>query len=186
MASEILQKTGTSFVWANSDYSPGANTSLGTYSATYDIDPVDLAAAAARQSIKADLTATHAAEYQVDMTWEPVTDPAAGGTIDLYWSESASGTAAVGNMGGCTGADGAFTGYSTVTLAVALTQMKYIGSFNVGVANDADGVQIGTVGVFNPVQRYGCLVVVNNTSVAMHSVSDELAVRFTPIIPEGQ
>lgn len=183
---QVLQTTGTSFVWANSTYSPGANTSLGTYDAAYDIDMAGITTGAARQSIKADLTATHAAEYLVEMTVEPATDPAAGGTMDVYWSESASATAAVGNMGGCTGADGAYTGYSTLTLDEGLAQMKYVGSLSVGVANDVDGVQIGTVGVASPVQRYGCLVVVNNTSVSLHSDSVEFAVRFTPIIPDIQ
>ena len=186
MSNNILYTVGTSILVSNSTYSPGANTSLGAYQAANDIDCDGLAAAAARQSTKIDLTATRAPWYDVRMTWEPATDPAAGGSMDLYWSPSHAAAAAVGNIAGCTGADGAYTGYSTVTLAVSLTQMHFIGSVPAGIANDADGVQIAHVGLFSPTARYGCLVVVNSMSVALHADSVEFAVLFEPIIPQVQ
>ena len=184
MSNNILYTVGTPIVVADGVYNPGANTSLGA--ATDDIDCAGLAAAAARQSVKIDFTATRAPWYDVRMTWEPATDPAANGSMDLYWSPSHSGTAAIGNMAGCSGADGAYTGYSTVTLAVGLTQMHFIGSVPAGIANDSDGVQIAHVGLFSPTARYGCLVVVNSMSVALHADSVEFAVLFEPIIPQVQ
>ena len=180
----LLQTIGTAIIFADGTYSPGANTILGTR--TDDIDVASLAAAAARQSVKANLGMPHAEEYDVDITYEIATDPASGGTIDLYWSESHSSTAAVGNMGGCTGADAAYTGYAGMTLAESLKHLLYIGSVNVGVQNDADGVNIAHVGRFRPVNQYGCLVVVNNCSVAFHSDSVEFAVRMSPVIPDLQ
>jgi hypothetical protein len=182
----IYIKNGTSFVWANSTYSPTAGTSLGTYSATYDIDVVDLAAAAARQSIKADLGNPRPDRYVVDCTFEPATDPAAGGYLSFYWSHSESATAGTGNTGLTTGADGAYTGILGGSLADSLLQMQFIGVAPAVVANDADGVQLARVGYFTPLARYGSLVVVNNMSVALHSDSVEFAVRFMPIYDDVQ
>jgi hypothetical protein len=179
---DVLYKTGTNIVVANDTYSPGTNTILGTR--TDDIDCASLAAAAARQGVKIDLGATRAIEYDVRMTVEIALDPAAGGAVDLYWFPSHSTTAAVGNMGGTTGADAAYTGYSTIGLSESLKQGKHIGSLLIGINNDADGVQIGRVGRFSPTDRYGCLVVVNNTNQAFHSDSVEFAVLMAAIITQ--
>ncbi len=178
----VLQKTGTVLIFADSTYSPGSNTTLGTR--TDDIDCVGLTTAQAREGVKADLGAVHAGLFRVDMTTELASDPAAGGSMDLYWAESHSATAAVGNWAGLTGADADYAGYSGHTLAESLRQLTYIGSLPIGVQNTADGVVIGPVGVFTAVQRYGVLVVHNNTSVTLHSDSIEMAVRFTPVFPD--
>jgi len=115
------------------------------------------------------------------------TDATAGDTIDLYWSASHSATAAVGNMGNVTGADADWAGAHGYTLAESLKQMIYIGSLILAVQNDLDGVQLGHVGVFAPgPYRYGTLVWHNNSSVTLFSDSVEMAVRFTPIIPDIQ
>ena len=184
MPNEVLIKTGTDIVIANSTYSPGTNTILGTR--TDDIDVTTLTTGSARQGVKIHLGATRAALFSVDMTVEMATDPTAGDTIDLYWSESHSATAAVGNMAGTTGADATYSGYSTLTLAESLLQMIFIGSLILGVNNDLDGVQIGHVGVFSPKLRYGQLVVHNNSAVSTHSDSIEFAVRLSPVIDEIQ
>ena len=184
MANEIRQKTGTDIILANSTYSPGTNTTLGTR--TDDIDCDGLTAAAARQSVKFDFTALRARQYEVTVTYEIASDPAAGGTVDLYLSPSHSATAAVGNMGLATGADGAYAATGGYTLAELLTHLQFIGSAPVAVQNDGDGVQVAPVAVFSPTNRYGCLIVVNNASVAFHSDSVEFAVRFAPIIDEVQ
>lgn len=186
MANELLYKVGTSFVVANSTYSPGTNTILGTYSATYDIDLASLVDAAARQSLKWDWGATRPPSFKIRMTTELASDPASGGSVDLYAYESHSATAAVGNTGGCTGADAAYTGYSGHTLAESLLQLDFIGSLSTGVQNDADGVVIGKVAVYSPTARYGGIVVVNNTNIGFHTDSIEMAVLFEPIIPEIQ
>jgi len=178
----VLIKTGTVLIFADSSYSPGTNTTLGTR--TDDIDVVGLTTGQAREGVKADLGAIHAPSFSVDLTCEFATD--ADGTIDLYWSESHSATAAVGNMGNVTGADADWAGAVGETLAESLKHMLFIGSFQCAAQNTADGVQIGHVGIFSPMQRYGVLVYHNNTADTMHSDSVECAVRFTPIIPDIQ
>ncbi len=182
---QVLISTGADIIFASTNYSPATNTILG--SNTLDALAVDgLTTGQARESLKVDLGASHAPSFSVDLSMEPATDPAAGGTIDLYWSESHSATAAVGNMGLVTGADADWAGASGITLAESLLMMKYIGSFSVAVQNDADGsAQVGHVGIFSPIQRYGVLVYLNNTSITLHD-DVESAVRFTPVIPDIQ
>ncbi len=179
---QVLQITGTAIVIADSSYSPGANTTLGTR--TDDIDVVGLTAGQAREGVKIDLGAAHAASYKVEMTVEFATD--AVGTVDLYWSESHSASAAVGNMGNVTGADADWAGAVGETLVESLKHMLFIGSFPCAVQNTADGVQIGHVGFLYPVQQYGVLIWHNNTADTVHSDSVECAVRLTPIIPDIQ
>ncbi len=182
---QVLQTIGTVLLFANSTYNP-ADTNFDLHSSiTDDIDMASLAADGARQSVKADLGMPHAAAYSVDMAVNFATD-AQNGTVNLYWSESNSATAAAGNMGACTGADGAYTGYSTLTLAESLRHLLIIGAFQPGVNNQADGPQVGHVGIFRPVQQWGCLVVHNTTDDAFDTDSVEIAVRFTPIIPDIQ
>lgn len=184
MSNNILYVVGTPIVVANSTYSPGANTTLGTR--TDDIDVASLAAAAARQSDKLDFTATRAPWYDVRITFEIAADPTVGGSVDLYMSPSHSGTAAIGNMGLCSGADGAYAATGGYTLTELLAHLHFIGAVPVAVQNDTDGVQIAHVGLFSPTARYGCLVVVNSCSQAFHSDSIECAVLFEPVIPQVQ
>lgn len=184
MSNNILYTVGTPILVADATYSPGANTLLGTR--TDDIDCAGLAAAAARQSDKLDFTAIRAPWYDVRISYEIAADPAAGGSIDLYLSPSHSVTAAVGNTGLCSGADGAYAATGGYTLAELLTHLHFIGNAPVAVQNDGDGVQVAHVGLFSPTARYGCLVVVNSCSQAFHSDSVEFAVLFEPIIPQVQ
>jgi len=185
MPNEILFKEGTQILIANSTYSPTAARSLGS-SITDDIDMVGLTTGQAREGVKIDLGATRPMAYYVRMAMEFATDPAAGGTMDFYWSGSHSASANVGNVGGTTGADGDFAGYDTLTLAEALLQMDLIGQLICGVNNNADGVQIGSLGIWSPPTRFGVPVVVNNTSVTLHSDSIEMAIALDPIITEVQ
>jgi len=183
---ELLIRTdSTVLIFADSTYSPGTNTILGTR--TDDIDVVGLTTGQAREGVKADLGVDHAEAYAVDLTCEFATDPAAGETIDLYWSRSHSSTAAVGNIGNVTGADADWAGAVGMTLAESLKAMIFIGSAILAVQNTADGIPVYTVGNFAPgPERYGVLVYHNNTSDTMHSNSVECAVRFRPIIPDLQ
>ncbi len=190
-ANEIttIVKTGQ-LVFADhaGDYIGGTgNNSLEIASSTdVQLAPGALVAAAARQSTKVDLTANRAREYSVMMSFEMASDPAAGGTVDLYWSPSVDSSAAVANGGGCSGADGAYTGYAASTLAEGLINLIFIGNIKAAIMNDADGVpQLEYVGVFSPPDRYGNLVVVNKASVAFHTDDVEFAVSFNPsLIPE--
>lgn len=182
----LIRADSTVIIVANSTYSPGTNTTLGTR--TDDIDIVGLTAGQAREGVKIDLGVDHAELYKLHWTGEPATDPTAGDTVDFYWAASHSASAAVGNMGNVTGADADWAGAVGETLAESLKHMIYMGSFILAVQNDLDGVQIGEAGVFAPgPQRYGVLVVHWNTaSAAYHSDSIEAALRLTPIIPDLQ
>jgi len=185
MTTNILYVTGTSIVVADTtDYSPTAARSLGAR--TDQIDVTDLAAAAARQSAKLDFGATRAMLYDVRINFEMATDPAASGWLGLYMAPSYSGTANVGNVGHCTGADSAYAAIAGYTLDELIAHLQVIGRVPVAVQNDADGVQTAYVGTFSPTDRYGCLVVRNNASVAFHSDAAEFAVAFYPIIAQAQ
>jgi len=185
MTTNILYVTGTSIIVADTtDYNPTAARTLGAR--TDQIDVTDLAAAAARQSAKLDFGATRAPLYDVRINFEMATDPAAGGYLSLYMSPSHSGTADVGNVAHCTGADAAYAAIAGYTLAELLAQLQVIGRVSVAIQNDADGIQCAHVGTFSPTDRYGNLVIVNNASVAFHSDAVEFAVGFFPIIPQAQ
>ena len=96
---------------------------------------------------------------------------------------SVTTAAAVANSGGCSGADGAYTGYAASTLKEGLANLDYIGSLRLAIMNDADGVpQLEPIGRFSPLDRYGSLVVVNGSAaVAFHSDDVEFAVSFNAI-----
>lgn len=181
---ELLIRTdNTAIIVADSSYSPGTNTTLGTR--TDDIDVVGLTTGQAREGVKIDLGVDHADEYDVDLTTEFATD--AVGTIDLYWSRSHSATAAVGNIGNVTGADADWAGAVGMTLAESLEAMIFIGSAVLSEQNTADGIPVYTVGRFSPgAFRYGVLVYHNNTADTMHSDSVECAVRIQAVIPDLQ
>lgn len=182
---QILMTPGTALVFAKAGYTGGTNRTLGAQ--TDLLDMIGLTTLQARAGTKADLGASHAELYSVDMEMEMATDPVSGETWDIYWSESHSATAAIGNMAGTTGVDADYAGYDTLTLAESLKQLIFIGSLVMGANNTADGVQIGHVGIFAVTQRWGMLVAHNNTSdTAFATDSNEMAVRLTPIIPEIQ
>ena len=186
---KVLVTVGTQIVFADhaSDYvGGGGNNSLeiaGSTDVQIDIAPagVGLATQLARQSAKVDLGAARAAAYAVMISCEPADDPTAGDTIDLYWSPSPDSVAAVGNAGGASGTDAAYAASALRTLVEGLNQMLFIDSFPLAVSNDADGVQIGLVGIFVPPDRYGSLIVHNNSAVSLHTDGVEFAVSFQPI-----
>jgi hypothetical protein len=54
-------------------------------------------------------------------------------------------------------------------------------------SSDATGtVQVAEVGTFSPPERYGTLVVKNESGAAFHSDDVESHVVFDPVIPEIQ
>ncbi len=182
---QVLYTIGTPIVIADTSYSPGTNTTLGTR--TDQIECAGLTFGQARESDKIDLGMPHAGEFTVDITTEKEEDGVAQDRVDLYWAESHSVTTAVGNMGGLTGGDADYAGYAGLTLVESLKHLIPIGSFVMGVQNDTDGVLIGRAGVLRCVQQYGMLVYHWNTaSVAAHVNSVEMAVRLTPRIPDIQ
>ncbi len=98
--------------------------------------------------------------------------PTAGGVISLYIGFSHDSTAGDGNPGFLTGADGAYTDG-------AFGQLVHLGSR--AVTNDADQ-QVFEFSSFIPRERYGCLVLHNDTDQALDaSDATNMAIRLIPI-----
>ena len=185
MPTEIKIKQGTPIVFANSgDFSSTAN----GYTRTAQINLTSLGNVDARQSDKIDLGATRAGGYAVRVGIEFDVAPTAGIPVDVYWSGSVSGTAGVGNDGGCSGADGA---YKNAEEAEWVRQLVYIGTL-VATNDAAPVVQIQTINrYFQPPTRYGQIVVGNNLNSnsggqALEGDAVEMFVAFEPILDELQ
>ena len=180
MANEVLIKTGTPLIWADATDWPGGG-AHGFGDDTYQLDLTSLATTKARQGAKGDLGATRAERFAVRVGIEFDVAPAIGATMDVYWSASASGTAATGNDGGASGSDAAYVDSSE---SEWLAQCIYIGSL-VATA-DADVPQIQTIGIFRPPERYGMPIVRNATAQALQGDAAEMFVALIPIIDEIQ
>lgn len=137
-----------------------------------------------RQSTKCDLGENRAPAYKVRAALEFAATPTAGNVCRLFWAPSLSATAGTGNPGGASGADSAYTGYSSNADASA-KQLDFIGNFTC-TAQATATIQIAEVGVFVPSSRYGSLVVQNSSGATMHSDSVEMNIVFDPILPEAQ
>jgi hypothetical protein len=169
------------------DFNPTAANDLRHASAVdveCQVSLASLADGAARQSAKVDLGANRASDYHVRCAFELAATPTAGDVIELYWAPSQHATAGTGNPGGVTGADAAYTGYSA-NLAAAVKQLVFIGVF-VCTAQATATVQVAEVGIFAPPERYGSLVIKNESNAALHSDDVESHVVFDPIVPEIQ
>jgi len=167
------------------DFSPtGANDLRFSTPTSSQIILAGLADGAAAQSAKVDLGAKRAEIYKVRAAFEMAATPVTGDVIELYWASSSSSTAANGNAGGVTGASGTYAGYSA-NLAGSVKQLDFIGVFVCTVQTTAT-VQVAEVGMFTPSERYGSLVVKNESAAAFHSDDVESHVVFDPIVPEVQ
>jgi hypothetical protein len=188
MTNAILVKDGTQFLFADhaSDFgaAPATATNSLIIGAVTDVQ-INLtgivASGGARQSAKSgDLGATRADRYSVDACLEFEAPPADGGAVYFYWAPSPSATVGQGNPGGTTGSDAAF-----IDTVGNLGQMQRIGVLI--LKNTV--INIGFVGVFSPIFRYGMLVVVNQGSTALKSTATAMAethIVMTPIIDEIQ
>lgn len=171
------------------DFSPAAANDLRDATSgnrtNCQLSMASVASGSARQSAKADLGADRARFYAVRMAAEMAATPTAGLTIELWWNASQSATAGNANMGGCSGSDAAYAGYSS-NLEASLPQLQRIGSL-VLTAQATSTVQVGMVRAdFQPVERYGSLVVVNRGGSAQHSDDVEIHVVFDPVVEEIQ
>jgi hypothetical protein len=194
MANDLLirQQNGTpkSIVFADhaGDFNPAAANDLRD--ATSDnrtnvqMANTGLANGAARQSTKADLGALFAQAYAARGAIEFAATPTTGKIIQVFWAPSQASTAANANAGGISGADGAYTGYSS-NLEESSLQLEYIGSFVVTV-QVTTVVQIAEIGVFSPTQRYGSLVLKNECGAAFHSDDVEIHIVLDPVVPQVQ
>lgn len=169
------------------DFSPSTNNDLQTSTPTTgELVLLNLADGAAAQSAKVDLGVKFSQEYSlvacIEMQVAAATD---GALIEFYWSASASGTAAVGNMGAASGAAAAYSGYSS-DLATAVLQLIPLGSM-VMTDDAVDSIQIGFVGTLYPPHRFGSLIVKNECGQTICDTDDiEAHVVLNPIIPELQ
>lgn len=179
MANEVLQKSGTPIVFADTtDYS---STGSG-YTRTHQIDLTSLANGAARESDKADLGATRAAKYAVHVGIEIDVAPTAGTVIEFYWSSSFSGTAATGNAGGADGGDGAWKAGEVDEWKLQLEPLGFLFCTN----DAATTVQRAFIGIFEPKNRYGSVIVLNKCGQALEGDAVEMYVALLPIVDEIQ
>lgn len=179
MAKEILTKRGTPIVWADAtDFAA----TLNGYTRTAQIDLTSLANGKARQGAKVDLGEKRARYYVVRVGIEVDVAPTAGLAIPVYFSFSASATAAVGNSGGCSGADGA---YKDSEEAEWVNQLQPVG--NLYLTNDAATVvQVGDIGFLMPRERYVMPVIYNTSGQALEGDAVEMFLALIPMIDELQ
>ena len=167
------------------DFSPTAANDLQfSTPTTCQLSLVDVADGAARQSAKVDLGTKRAQAYKVRAAFELAATPTAGDVIELYWAPSSSSTAATGNAANVSGSDAAYSGYSS-NLAQSVKQLDFIGGF-VCTVQATGTIQVAEVAVFSPTERYGSLVVKDESGAAFHSDDVECHVVFDPIVPEVQ
>lgn len=174
------------FADVENDFSPTTANDLRHASAVdteVQITLASLADGAARESDKVDLGEHRARDYHVRAAFEIAASPTASDIVELYWAPSQHATAANGNPGGVTGSDAAYTGYGT--LSEAIPQLIFIGAF-VCSSDGTTTVQVAEVGTFSPPERYGTLIVKNESGAAFHSDDVESHVVFDPIVPEVQ
>lgn len=168
------------------DFGPTAARNLEVGTPTdCQISMASVANAAARQSAKVDLGAVRAPRYKVRATIEFAATPTAGNVVEFYWAPSGSATAANANAGGVSGSNAAYTGDSS-NLTAAVKQLERIGTFVCTEVPTAEGIQTAECGYFVPGERYGSLVVVNNSGAAIHSDDAEFHVVFDPVFEEIQ
>ncbi len=169
------------------DFSPTASQDLRHATAVdteCQLAMASVANGAARQSNKVDLGADRAAAYNVRCAFEFAATPTAGNVVELYWAPSQHATAATANGANVSGSDSAYSGYSS-NLAASVRQLQFIGVF-VCTAQATTTVQIGLVGVFSPPERYGTLVVKNESAAGFHTNDIKCMVVFDPIVDESQ
>ncbi len=187
-ANEVLNKTGTQLSFADhaADFTCSVDASCLEMGTPTDVqlDLTSVADTAARESAKFDFGATRAMKYSLTAAIEMAATPVTGEIIEFYLSSSPDDTAASANPGYATGSDAAFTG-TPGTLAEAVSQMIFIGAF-VCSADATTTIQIQQVGTFNPSERYGTLIVKNESGAAFHSDAVETNIIITPIITEVQ
>lgn len=192
-AGDILITVGTQISFADhaGDFGPAANAVIEVGTPTnVQITLASLASGAARQSAKVDLGATRAPSFSVLSCFEAASGAASNGDIiGLFWAPSHSATAAVGNPGGVSGADAAYTGTGQASVTDSLPQLQRIGA-HVATADDTGDTppyQIALVNArFVPAARYGSLVVLQSLGGNLHSDDVEMNIVFTPNIPQGQ
>ena len=166
------------------DYSPADPATDYSIGVPTDVllTQASLADGAGRQSDKVDLGESRALSYEVlaaeDFTGET---PVSGEVFEYYWLGSTSTTQANGNVGGNSGADGAAP--DGALGAITLAEFIALGALFIGNLRIHDGavVQNGYVGVVSPTNRYGQLLVVNESGDVVEADNIDMCVWMTPI-----
>jgi hypothetical protein len=137
---------------------------------------------AGRESANFDFGANRAPKYSIMATLEFAATPTSGAEVELYLAPSPDATAANGNPMQIDGADAAAPS-GIGTLAELVAACKPIGTFK--CTDDATtNVQVAYCGTFSPPERYGILIVKNESGAAIHSDDVECNIIFTPISPD--
>jgi len=185
VANEVWEKAKTPIVIADlADYA-------GDIGARTDqIDLTSLASGAARQSDMIDLSTPISAGYlaylyAVYAAIEFDVAPTSGGVVDFYAAFSPSAVAATANPGGCSGADGAYTGTPGDSLDDSLKQLVPIGSLVV-TSDVAPAVGFQFIGFIKVPERYVSFVVDNNADQALEGDAIEMGIRLVPYVKEIQ
>lgn len=190
MATNILQKNGTQIVFADhaGDFSPSGQYDLRVGSPTnVQLSLASVTNTSARQSAKVDLGSTRAPAYMVMGAFEFGMGVVPAETVEVYWSPSPQSGLNNANCGGTGGRDAAYSGTVGVgnNLSVAVRQLVYIGS-HICTGDPTPSGQIGFIGVLQPQERYGSLVVKNESDATMHTNDRQMHIIFNPIIDEIQ
>jgi len=188
MANEVLVKVGTQILFADhsGDWAGGAaKTTLEVGTPTeVQLDLTGLTDTNGRESAKADLGATRAEAYSVMASFEFAATPTTAATVDLFWAPSPVSAAANGNPMNIDGVDAAApSGIGTILELKSACQ--FIGAFKT-TDDPTTAIQTGFVGTLFPSERYGMLLVVNESGAAFHTDVVECCVAFNPIIREVQ
>ena len=182
-AGDVTLTVGTQLSFKNNAaFAPAsATTNLEAGTPTdVEISLASVADTAARESAKADLGANRAEWYSVEAAFEFAATPVSGDVVELYWAPSPSGTAANANPMNIDGADAAAPS-GIGTLAELVRVCQFIGTF-ICTDDATTAIQVGHVGVFSPAERYGILIVKNESGAAFHSDNVEIHVVFNPIL----
>jgi hypothetical protein len=159
------------------DLVPATRITLGSNTDTVLLTMKNLGAVY-QQSAKFDLGANWHRIYNVRLVNKFGSAPTAGLTCRLWIGFSTSGTAATDNVGGCTGADGSYAGYSGGTAAQSLLQLDPIGQL---ILDANAGPQAGVVGSFVPRSRYAYVVWGNLSGQTTTNVDADHQVQIDPV-----
>lgn len=169
------------------DFSPTVANDLRHASATDTEVQLSLASVSdgsARQSAKFDFGAVRG-PMVARCAFELAATPTAGDVIELWIGYSQHATAATGNSANLSGSDASYSGYSS-NLDASIKQLDYLGEF-VCTTQATTTVQVGKGSrIFVPSERYGILVVYNNSGAAFHSDDVESHIVFDPVFFQGQ
>lgn len=129
------------------------------------------------QAATLDLGALWDRLWRIDCDFEFAPTPTAGNSVNLYGSW---GDASGAGRGNTTGANAAYSGYSS-NLDASAKHLEWLGAFTC-TAQATPTVQKGFAGVFAPKGRYLNLVVDNRSGAAFHSSDTNCVITLTPIV----